>query len=878
MLSIHFPIFLKTFISFVFDVKRKRNEIKEIWCTFHEKVRLITMPTRVNISKRSYLNEGSELTLRGGETAVSHEFNWVAQQLQNSGNEHGNDSTMSHGFFENVATKAAPSAYDNFVIESTDENMNPKDFHPEGFVECIDPMSCHGGDDSFLELRRRNDQLHQSHSSNIQQNKKNSEININPYRKQSSQGLRDGDHQKQYPLQDSSNIFNSFRPSNPPPDNNDDSSTGSNSILSTTLSEHELMTDMEQRSESTNITSLPHESDHWSKVKPSHELQTVNDRLSINLEKTQPLNLDDTAYKIATLSAGINEKKYMDNHKHYIESRIQAFRKANPGKLPDYKNMNPEERKREHQRVMDLLQRLGVGNNVVAACVNAKKGFSENNLISSRYEGNKSISSDYDNNDMNLSLDERFDNSTKMRASKFETDSRHSQEPSYCNSEAKTRSRSSNHKVEDVSHVFSLNDNDNDDDNSTNLDEYLSAHSPSSVELARRDQQCGSPDIKRQKPTNDNNSFDASSPRMFELQNNTTPCRQKNRPSDFLEHSIGRLSIEDGNAFTASQSPIQICSGSRMSSIGALNTAGLSLSQASFGGKTNDTPSTCFNAQSVEETMMMNDKRVRWDYEGRCTKEAPTAVRLKDGEVFHLKPLKTDCPRRDTFKSTEVCNSFRYYPEKVQRRLNHVFNWLLRRDQMKTQQGMSKAAIVLSVPAQHVVDLVLQLLLTTSNRKESATYGSQSADMLQGKTLIITRTKEELEGWGRSLREGSTLSVLNHPSLPLKQRKTQSSAAMCTKYDVVMTTYDAIKSPDVTVTLDSDGYAINHQTGVENGWYASKSVASETEVQDYKQLSILLRVNWRRVVFVDESGRKSFLLKLGTSRSMACTALNAKSR
>ena len=45
-----------------------------------------------------------------------------------------------------------------------------------------------------------------------------------------------------------------------------------------------------------------------------------------------------------------------------------------------------------------------------------------------------------------------------------------------------------------------------------------------------------------------------------------------------------------------------------------------------------------------------------------------------------------------------------------------------------------------------------------------------------------------------------------------------------------------------------------------------------------EKLSILHKLDWRRIVLVDDLGRKSYLAKAGTMRAKAAIALNAASR
>jgi hypothetical protein len=191
---------------------------------------------------------------------------------------------------------------------------------------------------------------------------------------------------------------------------------------------------------------------------------------------------------------------------------------------------------------------------------------------------------------------------------------------------------------------------------------------------------------------------------------------------------------------------------------------------------------------------------------------------------------------------------------------------------------LDRCAAVLSISFQYVMDVIVKLHLEYPHVKDSTDGCSHP---LQGSTLIVARSKEELELLKRAFREGSALSILNHTSLPLSQRKSQSCADKAVHFDVVLTTYDALKSPDVALKLDVAGFAIISTTKSDDGWFTSSSSVSHNAGQmerNCKQLSALHRLHWRRLILVDIMGRKSFLSKLDTSRVKAVRAINADSR
>jgi hypothetical protein len=249
-------------------------------------------------------------------------------------------------------------------------------------------------------------------------------------------------------------------------------------------------------------------------------------------------------------------------------------------------------------------------------------------------------------------------------------------------------------------------------------------------------------------------------------------------------------------------------------------------------------------------------------------------VGLKIGAVAHFKPLytKTTHRRRQTFP-----DPLESYSGSLARRIGRVYERLHRRDM---DSNNNATAIVLSVEDQHIQQLTLKVLLTNTpddcfdafSRSQQLTPKN---DDVKGQTLIVVRERESLENWSRLFREGSAFSVLNHATLPLKQRCTKSTASKLAKYNVVLTTFDSMKSADVTLNVDDNGFVIS--TGADDGWFESRSTQTATlDAYRAKQLSVLHCIPWERVIFADVIGRKGFLTKPESSRAIAARALNAQ--
>jgi hypothetical protein len=173
------------------------------------------------------------------------------------------------------------------------------------------------------------------------------------------------------------------------------------------------------------------------------------------------------------------------------------------------------------------------------------------------------------------------------------------------------------------------------------------------------------------------------------------------------------------------------------------------------------------------------------------------------------------------------------------------------------------------------IDLSLKLFL---NDNELVDRTNTSAS-LQGQTIIVVRTKEDTAKWESSLRESTGCSVFNHATLPLSERIRASLAEKATMFDIILTTYDALKSPDTAIPVDDSGRALLTTVGTEKGWFSSRTASQhDCGPQTCKKLSVLHRVNFKRVVYVDFLGRKSFLAKEGTARASAAVALLGDSR
>ena len=110
-------------------------------------------------------------------------------------------------------------------------------------------------------------------------------------------------------------------------------------------------------------------------------------------------------------------------------------------------------------------------------------------------------------------------------------------------------------------------------------------------------------------------------------------------------------------------------------------------------------------------------------------------------------------------------------------------------------------------------------------------------------------------------------------------------------FDVVLTTYDAIKTKEMNAAVDSSGRATTQDDISQGEWLSTRMMSSGgTGTTDESQqgggsssnsvqvLSRLHGIQWHRLIFMDELGRSSYLTKPGTTRLQAAAALKGERR
>lgn len=645
-------------------------------------------------------------------------------------------------------------------------------------------------------------------------------------------------------------------------------------------------------------------------------------------------------------TVGPNEKIYRSKHEPFVKSTIRDFDRRNPGKLRDYRSLPPEEQAKEQQRVLDLLSRLGIGKGSQQHKQPPEHLDSQRHAPNRRTNGQSPASMSIDrerllNDTMSPIMSPGCHGPPQMED--------HDEQDSFSvampvnDEDPLERSHQSLDDYDQsrilLSPVPLQNPDDQPQSPSTSdhaKEVEILNHSSESVELVRAGTQrspysspgYGSPDAlkttnpyKRQASTSAKRGAD-----MYRTKYNedVVPPRPDDDES-VSDHSIvgddgglstrlERLSISPvvdagpKSFFAASQSPIspKLTYGSSSDSDEADSIDG-------GRGKNRSTPSTTrkrgeMNSRFCDETIhtstTYDDKAAR-----RAMREIPVNVGMKTGSTFHLEKLnvkRSELTRHANSKQNgaggiigggtrrrlvNFPDPLTKYNSKQKKVLNEVFELLCRSELDSRDLPLvetTSANVLLSLSYEQVMDLCLKLFL--NDDEENARYDRRgfqtSLSAMKGRTVIVARTKDDAAMWERALREGTGCSVFNHATAPLSERVRLSTAEKATKYDVVLTTYDALKSTDIAIPVDDRGYAIISKPKTEkNGWMTSRTVSGSSSSQSEsicpqkcKQLCVLHKVNFQRIVFVDILGRKSFLAKNGTARAAASMALRANSR
>lgn len=321
-------------------------------------------------------------------------------------------------------------------------------------------------------------------------------------------------------------------------------------------------------------------------------------------------------------------------------------------------------------------------------------------------------------------------------------------------------------------------------------------------------------------------------------------------------------------------------------------------------------------------------------------------VQLKKGACFRMPPLQvvhqrnhldpaknTHSKRTGLSRTTKKCDLARNnnrvlsFPDPINHvfsgrtaeRLNEIVSWLKSQEKTgqsnslgrqpdgKENQSVSNNAneasftsfvkpshhggkgIILSLNSSQIHAVTIKFLSSCPCRHDSQHFNrankTRTPDSTRGGVLLVLRDKDaSMVEWERAVREKSSFSLLNHANLSCAVRK-QLTMSRIAGFDIVLTTYDALKSKEKTYAIDAehDLPIIEAKTNENNSegsrWLAAASFTGDPiERRHCRQLSSLHGIRWKKVIFVDVLGPQSYSLKNNTARAAAGRSLVATSR
>jgi hypothetical protein len=602
--------------------------------------------------------------------------------------------------------------------------------------------------------------------------------------------------------------------------------------------------------------------------------------------------LESEKLQAAVRTTGTEEDHYKRRFEHYVSNVVTDFRRHNPDKIKDYRSLSRSEKETEQKRIAALLTRLGMSTSTVVHCrarVNpdARVELAETSADSTATR----LGLDY--SDADLSHRNNFDEPVQVNNSS-------SMLEKVCVAEQESHESS-----------VLLSPGADVDELAARMDQSMALMSPCS--------NISSPPRALQPPLTDDSSASSvelvrknnsvlSSPssHMYESPNVTTSRSKRlasasgKRGTDNFRMRMGDDSFISFDASIARaskmiSSPLQRLSCSAQSPESPLFNASQSpiCDNDSIGWEDGSVESETqrrgiCNDRSLNDTLNSVDctlnyrHRVQW-HENSFLQEIPANVQLKAGAPFRMRPLRVGRPqlrsggkldRRRRISLVAMPDPLRSYERTLRKTVKGVYSWMKDKDALSEGED-AVGGILFSMNMKQIIDVTLKLII-----KHPSNHNTKDMidDIVNGGTLIVARSKNALEEWQSSLREYTSFSVLNHATMTVEERKRASIASRCAGYDIVVTTFDAIKSKDIAIPLDSDGHVILEKIGFQDGWYSTRSGGSGEASGRCEQLSVLHQITWRRVVFVDELGRKSYLAKMGTARAVASVALSSSSR
>jgi hypothetical protein len=597
--------------------------------------------------------------------------------------------------------------------------------------------------------------------------------------------------------------------------------------------------------------------------------------------------------------------RYCMKYQTYVKDTIGKFTARHPGKLRDYRTMSSDEKREERERVAALLAHLRIGK-LAEEPTNLEHEHDINHFSTDEPDSHFHCADDDSMSPIQNQPSHDRNRTTEKLANedRQSTSVHHFPSSEFANADTSTlllSPQSTSSVVEYSSKSLRQ---------TAPMASILSPGSiasVASVEFVRRAQYStssasnafDSPERrfsnvqKRLASTSGKRGADLS--RFRQDDDNRPQLPNSNRHSDDLSapyRQLEMLSImpspspDRGEIFVASQSPIS----RRMTCPSSDSESSERWGDEDFPVFEDESAADLYRLESIYSygSNLGKQQRHKLGLSGRRPqlREIPANIAMKDGATFHLAPLDTKRNEQRRHRPEDDSESRRRqlvdFPDPLARysnrekdRLTNVFQWIQHLDQQHHDEHHCPAGAIFSLSEQQIIDVTLKIVL---GDKEDDLEAS-GIDQLAGQTVIVARAKEDLEKWESAFRENTGCSVLNHATLPNGDRKRPSTAKRCAMFDVVLTTFDAIKSPDIATPIDDLGYAISNKYTRSQGWYSSRT-ASQSSVgpQKCKQFSILHHVQFRRIIFADVLGRKSFLAKKNTARASAAVALQGHTR
>ena len=602
--------------------------------------------------------------------------------------------------------------------------------------------------------------------------------------------------------------------------------------------------------------------------------------------------------KAAIRTKGPKEDHYTRKFERFVSHVIADFRRNHPDKLRDYRSLSPSEKEREQERINALLTRLGVSTTTVQHCrarldpesrVALAETSGESSATQLASAHTDSLTEQSIKESFVLSPQENDSSGTLISSEKVDADIHE------CNQSSQLLSPES--EIDNLAarmnqSMFFMSPSADAATSPARASQPPtdSDSSASSVELVRRNKS------RRSSPS----SQLYESPTITTNRSKRLASTSGKRGSDLSRMKINDESFVSFDANVARDykmiaSPSQLLCSSIKSPESPLFHASQSPIHDDFSSAENSRvevqPSRLevFEDQhSPNDTLQSNDdttnyrRKVRWNEES-FLQEIPANIHLKQGAPFRMKPLVVGRPerpgadnsgRRRQINLASIPDPLQSYEGTLRKKMKAAYAWMKVRDTLSDNGGTVNGGLLFSMSERHIFDVTMKLCI---KHPSNHNLSDMIDEVLRGGTLIVARSKEELEEWQSSLREGTCFSVLNHATMPLEERKRTSTANRCAGYDVVLTTYDTLKSKDITTPLDHNGHVVHEKIGYQDGWYSARSSGSDAPGR-CEQLCVLHQINWRRVIFVDVLGRKSFLVKEGTARAVASVALCTSSR